>query len=363
MKKVFLAIAICLSFFLSTNAQDSNLGPDFDFVPDDLILLPMEELFQNPPPATMEQVFYADGTKARLTEVMPLIMQRKATPYMYVDSDRNYKILVVKKVEEQSEPIQINYENIPEDLKELGYSFGNPESDTVIIHTQIGPLMNLLTEDFESIFTNIGGVDVEKYFVVNIHQAQTLNPEKYLKEEISFEEAKALDKKTTQILHTLVTYFKGQNKTVYIAGLSFGAFAGIDFLAEHGNIADGYMFMVGRLDMTEDVWKSFSQGIEATFEEDATTVIVNSKAEEPRALNTNKIAAGFGYNRYTQLLKDIDLSNLIYYYGKKDQSVGKLTDAEIQFLESKGAKVVGFDGGHNQTLDHLNAALTTLLKN
>ena len=135
---------------------------------------------------------------------------------------------------------------------------------------------------------------------------QTIHPEKYIKEEISFEEAKALNKKTTQMLHELVTYFKGQNKTVYIAGLSFGAFAGIDFLAEHGNIADGYLFMVGRLDMTEEIWTSFSQGIEATFEEDATTVVVKSKAEEPRALNINKIAAGFGYNRYTQLLKDTD---------------------------------------------------------
>lgn len=362
MKKLLFPIVIYLFSLSFTHAQELNSGPDFDFVPDELLLLPMEELFQNPPPGNMEQVYYADGTKTILSEVMPMVMQRKAIPYMYVDADRNYKILVVEKVVEESEPIQIDYENIPEDLKGLGYSFGNPESDTVIIHTQIGPLMNLLTEDFKSIFTNIGGVDVEKYFVVNIHQAQTLNPEKYLKEEISFEEAKTLNKKTTQMLHTLVTYFKGQNKTVYIAGLSFGAFAGIDFLAEHGNIADGYMFMVGRLDMTEEVWKAFSQGIEATFEEDATTVIVKSKAEEPRALNTNKIAAGFGYNRYTQLLKDTDLSNLIYYYGKKDQSVGKLTDSEIQFLESKGAKVVGFDGGHNQTLDHLNEALSQLLQ-
>lgn len=355
MKKVLVAIAVCVVSFSISNAQD------FDFVPDDLLLLPMEELFQNPPPADMEQVYYDDGTKTTLSEVMPLIMQRKATPYMYVDADWNYKILVVEKAEEESKPIQINYENIPDDLKGLGYSFGNPESDIVIIHTQIGPLMNLLTEDFKSIFTNIGGIDLEKYFVINIHQGQTLNPEKYIKEEISFEEAKALNKKTTQMLHKLVTYFKGQNKTVYIAGLSFGAFAGIDFISEHGNIADGYLFMVGRLDMTEEVWKSFSQGIEAPFEADATTVIVKSKSDDVKVINTNKIAAGFGYNRYTELLKDTDLSNLIYYFGKKDQSVGKLTDAEVQFLESKGAKVVGFDGGHNQTLDHLKEALTTLL--
>ncbi|MEM8928450.1 MAG: hypothetical protein AAGC45_09615 [Bacteroidota bacterium] len=364
MKKIELAIAIVSFCCFAINAQDSNLGPDFDFVPDDLVLLPMEALFQNPPPATMEQVYYNDGTKTTLGEVMPLIMQRKATPYMYVDADRNYKILVVKKVEEvESEPIQINYKNIPKNLKGLGYSFGNPESDTVIIHTQIGPMMRLLTEDFKGIFTNIGGIDVEKYYVINAHQEQTLHPEKYAEKEITFEEAKALDKRTSQILHELVTYFKAQNKTVYLAGLSFGAFAGIDFIAEYGNTADGYLFMVGRLDMTPEVWQSFSQGVEATFEEDATTVIVKSKAEDFKSININKIAAGFGHNRYTELVKEEDLSNLIYYYGKKDQSVGKLTDAEVQFLESKGAKVIGFDGGHNQTLDHLKEGLTLLLKN
>ena len=356
MKKIVLAIIICsLSFSV-------GIAQGFDFIPDDLFLLPKEELFKNPPPSTMEQVYYADGTKTSLNEVMPLVMQRKLMPYMYVDSEGNYKVLVVERLAESGVPIAINYKNIPDDLKKLGYSFGNPESDTVIIHTQIGPIMNLLTEEFKSIFTNVGGIDEDKYFVVNVHQAQTLHPEKYTERKISFEEAQVADKETSQMLHALVTYFKAQNKTVYVAGLSFGAFAGIDCIAKHGNIADGYMFMVGRLDMTPEVWQSFSQGIEATFEADATTAIVKAKSEDIKGVNSNKIAAGFGCNRYTELLKDTDLSNLIYYYGKKDQSVGKLTDDEIAFLESKGAKVVGFDGGHNQTLDHLKEALAMLLR-
>ncbi|MEM1340618.1 MAG: hypothetical protein AAGF96_22875 [Bacteroidota bacterium] len=363
MKKIVVLLPVLVFIGTAIKAQEFDVGPAFDFVPNDLVLLPTEQLFQNPPPASMEHVYYDDGTKTTLNEVMPLIMQQKLMPYMYVDSEGNYKVLVVERLEEASDPIGINYKNIPDPLKRLGYSFGNPESDTVIIHTQIGPMMTLLTEDFKGIFTNIGGIDVEKYYVINAHQEQTLHPEKYAEKEITFEEAKALDKRTSQILHELVTYFKAQNKTVYLAGLSFGAFAGIDFIAEYGNTADGYLFMVGRLDMTPEVWQSFSQGVEATFEEDATTVIVKSKAEDFKSININKIAAGFGHNRYTELVKEEDLSNLIYYYGKKDQSVGKLTDAEVQFLESKGAKVIGFDGGHNQTLDHLKEGLTLLLKN
>ena len=140
--------------------------------------------------------------------------------------------------------------------------------------------MNLLTDDFKGIFTNVGGIDPEKYFVINVHQAQTLHPEKYIEAEISFEEAKTLNKKSTQILFDLVTYFKAQNKTVYVAGISFGAFAGMDFIAEHGNIADGYMFMVGRLDMTPEVWQSFAQGIEAAFDTDATTPVIKVKPSD-----------------------------------------------------------------------------------
>jgi len=164
------------------------------------------------------------------------------------------------------------------------------------------------------------------------------------------------------MLYELASYFKSQNKTVYIVGLSFGAFAGIDFMAQYGPMADGYLLMVGRLDMTEAIWKSFSEGVEATFEEDATTVKIGEKSRQIRGINLNKLAAGFGHNRYTEKLQNTDLSKLIYYYGKKDQSVGKLTDAEIKFLENKGATVVGFDGGHNQTLDHLREALQRLLK-
>ncbi len=356
MKKTLFLLTVCLFAFIVGSAQE------FSFVPDSLRLISKAELMKKPPPSDLSLVYYEDGTKTSLHKVMPLIMQQKLEPKMFVDAQGNYQVLVVVRTHTKSEEPSISYESIPESLKGLGYSFGNSNSDTIIIHTQIGPVMNLLTEKFKSIFTNIGGLDENKYFVINIHQAQTLHPEKIATQEISFNEAKAIDKISTRMLKDLVSYFKSKNKTVFVVGLSFGAFAGIDLLAEYGNIADGYLLMVGRLDMTEDIWQSFSQGISATFEEDASTVKIEKRPAELTAVNLNKIAAGFGHNRYTKLVQDTDLSNLTYYYGKKDQSVGKLTDEEIKFLESKSAKVVGFDGGHNQTLDFLKEGLALLLK-
>lgn len=356
MKNTLFVLAICLCIQTVVNAQD------YSFIPDSLRLISQDELMKNPPPVDLDPVYFEDGTKTTLQEVMPLIMQQKLKPLMFVDAKDNYRALVVVKLQAKAGEATIGYKTIPESLQGLGYSFGNPNSDTVIIHTQIGPMVDLLTEEFKSIFTQVGGLDDSKYFVINIHQSQTLNPKRFLEKEISFDQAKVIDKESSRMLKDLVSYFKSENKVVYVVGLSFGAFAGIDFIAEYGNIADGYLFMVGRLDMTEAVWQSFSQGISATFKEDASTVIIGEKSDELSVINLNKIAAGFGHNRYTELLQHTNLSNLTYYYGKKDQSVGRLTDYEIQFLEAREATVKGFNGGHNQTLDYLKEGLALLLK-
>ena len=77
----------------------------------------------------MEQVYYDDGTKTTLNEVMPMVMQRKLMPYMFVDADGNYKMLVVQALKKEPLTAQINYEGMPVHLKGLGYSFGNPESE------------------------------------------------------------------------------------------------------------------------------------------------------------------------------------------------------------------------------------------
>ena len=238
------------------------------------------------------------------------------------------------------------------------YSAGNSASDTVVINAQGGPVTWLFDSDFEDIFINEMGLNPEEVFIVNVHQTQTLFPDIFTTKEISFEEAKEYDKRSVDELSKVVDYFKSQGKEVYLVGISFGSFIVQDLLARHGDIADKYAIVVGRLDMTEEVWRAFSLGNYVGFEDGVNVIPFNSSQAgmdgggSVEDKNMAKIAAGLGYKRYTELLKDIDFSNLTYVYAKSDEQVGRLTEREINFLESKGAQVFSVDGGHDDAIDY-----------
>ncbi len=361
MKKTVLAI--CLFITVIVQAQE------YSFIPRGLKLITTDELMQKGPPSTLDLVFYEDGTKTTLDEVMSKLMSQELSPKMYVNDKGEYKALVligdkigVKLTKKNLNP-KIIYNGMPNKLSKLGYSFGNSESDVVIINTQGGPMPDLLTKQFKDLFVNIGKLNAEEVFVINVHQVQTLNPEKFNKKEISFDKIVNYNKESTKILFDIVTYFKSQNKTVYVTGFSVGAFAVADLLSEYGNTADGYLLMVGRLDMPEKFWKIFSEGRSAGFKEDGTEIVIDEyDSTDPLERNLCKIAAGFGHKRYTSLLKNIDLSNVIYIYGKKDQNVGRLTQKEVDFLKSKKVNLIARDAGHEIMQTYLKEAFKLLLK-
>ena len=254
--------------------------------------------------------------------------------------------------------VGIHYPKIPDHLKTLGNSFGNPNSDVVIINTQGGP-MPKLHNDFQKDMMRIMSFDAKKLFFINAHQAQTLHPKQF-EQEISFQQAIEYGKQTSKILADLIQYFQSQQKKVYVIGVSYGAFAVTDLLAEYGNIADKYLAIVGRLDMNEKVWKSFSQGIEMQFQDGIRVIPVPQDGDTVQK-NLRKLAAAFGHKRYTQLLANTDLSNMIYIYGKTDQAVGSLTAKEVEFLQSKDVTVIASKGGHEVSATHLRAGLNLLL--
>jgi hypothetical protein len=351
MKK--LIFIICCLFIITTNHAQN-----YSFVPKNLRLLSEKELMEKAPPDHLDLVYYEDGTKTTFEEVMPKIMNGELIPRMFVDEEDNYKVLVVKKTATESPAeTRINYNKIPEDLVNMGYSFGNPESNIVIINTQGGPEISLYTNEFKKIFIEEGGVNPEKTFVVNVHQTQTLKPEKFINEEISFEQAKEYDKENIKILANIIKYFKSQDKKVILVGMSYGAFMVQDLLSEYGDIADKYLISVGRLDMPEKVWKIFSKGNQAEFKNGTEVITYNSeqyyeKSEDINFVDSNmgKLAAGLGYKRYTELLKDVNLSNVVYIYGENDEAVGRLTQKEIDFLKSKNVYVISGKEGHMETM-------------
>lgn len=353
MKKLILISSILISIV----AQ----GQEYTFISDSLKLLPIQELAKKQPPTDFEPVFYEDGTKAVFKEVLPLIIEQKLRPLMFVDNDGNYKALVVKNLT-KNEDIRIEYENMPESLTKSGYSFGNPNSNEVIIYLQGGPVNYLTTYGFEALMNISGGIDENNYFLINMRESQTMDPEETEKDEISWEQAKIYNDKTTETLFELISFFKTQKKKVYVVGGSYGSFVGLKSIVKYKNIADGYLLMVGRLDMTQEVSNAYSKGFEAKFEEDATTPIIGEKHESNYIVNMRKIASAISRDeKYTELLKNTDLSNLTYIYSEIDQSVGKLTESETAFLKSKNAKVKSVEVEHEKWANHLKEGLEMLL--
>jgi hypothetical protein len=355
MKKLILITSIFICLF----AQ----GQEYNFIPDSLRLLPMQELVKKEPPADFEPVYYEDGTKVSFKEVLPLIMEQKLIPQMFVDENGEYKALVVKSLL-KNEDIRIVYDNIPESLEKQGYSYGNPDSDNVIIYIMGGPENYLTTYGFEAKFSIQGGINENNYFLINMRESQTLHPEQTEKEEISWEQAKNYNKKTVETLYELISYFKSQNKKVFVVGASYGSFVGLKSLVDYKNIADRYLLMVGRLDMTEEVSKAYSKGLKAKFESDAKTPVIGEKSDNIYTVNMRKIASAISRDeKYTELLKDTDLSNVIYIYSEIDQSVGKLTKSEIAFLKSKNAKVKSVKVEHEKWANHLKEGLEMFFDN
>jgi hypothetical protein len=248
---------------------------------------------------------------------------------------------------------------------------GNAEANTIIIVAQGGPVTTFGLNEANYFLVEIGKVDTSAVGIINAHQEQTLMPWLF-KKEITFEQAKSYDKNSVKYLTSLINYFKSKHKTVYVVGVSFGAFVTQASIAEYGNIADKYLIMVGRLDMPEAVWREFAAGNFVGFSYDkGTPSIVKLDADGAgmggentlEDQNMAKLAAGLGYKRYTQLLKDKDLSNVIYVYGKKDQQVGRLSQQEVGFLKSKNAEVFAYDGGHGETIaGYINKGIKLLFK-
>lgn len=264
------------------------------------------------------------------------------------------------------EPAEPDVPAVPPELEGTFGSFGNPGADTVVIVTQGGPVTFLLGP--EVLIEEVGQLNPEQVQLVSVHQAQTLEPDRFIAADISFDDAKAADAASVAMLADVVDYFKDQGKTVHVVGFSFGAFMVQDLLATQGNIADGYLIKVGRVDMPDEVWTEFSEGRAVGFV-DGVEIIkfdiadAGMGGETPEAdRNMARLAAGLGHKRYTELLADVDLSNVVYVYGDVDEQVGRLSEAEVAFLESRSATVIEYQGGHATPAEVTQDAISRLVE-
>jgi len=268
----------------------------------------------------------------------------KAGDIHWMSNDEISKWNVATKITKRSNPEP--YNDMPDIV---GYYFGNPASNTIIINAQGGPETTLFTNEFKEIFLNKAKINADSIFAVNIQQIQTLKPEKFEKSDITFEQAIEYGKQNTKMLADAVKYFKAKGKQVIVVGISYGAFLVEDYLANYGNVADEYFIMVGRLNMPKEIWIPFSEGKMIEFKDGVKFTKV-MKQKEIVQRNMSKIAAAYGHKRYMTLLKDTKMSNVVYAYGLTDEQVGRLSDLEINFLEQKNVKLLQGKGGHTETI-------------
>ena len=239
----------------------------------------------------------------------------------------------------------------PRTVEDLYVAVGNPDADAVLVNTQGGPVPFLFSR--EEIPEAFGLLDLDRVYLASVHQSQTIDPAPFTDADITFEEAQAADAASVAMLAAVVDHFLARGKTVYVVGISFGAFMVQELLATQGNVAEGYLVMVGRIDMPEAVWTEFAEGRTVGFADGVDVIEVTSGeagmgGEGPVAdRNMARLAAGLGHHRYSERLAAIDMANVVYVSGDLDEQVGRLSDAEAAFLTGRGADVIRYDGGHD----------------
>ena len=237
-------------------------------------------------------------------------------------------------------------------IEDSYHSFGNPDAGVVVVNSQGGPMPALVRK--REILEKLGLLNLERIHLVNVHQAQTINPAPFTAADITFDEAKAADGESVEVLAALVDHFQAQGKTVYVVGISFGAFMVQELLATQGNVAEGYLIANGRLDMPPTIWTVFAEGRTVGFVDGVEIEDPRTGGHEPAPegtvplqRNMARLAAGLGHYRYTERLAGVDMTNVVYLSGTLDEQVGRLSDAEVAFLAERGADVVQYDGGHS----------------
>ena len=169
------------------------------------------------------------------------------------------------------------------------------------MNAQSEPGLGFDTNEIDEAFADFNTSDI---LLVNVHQVQTLTPSLFTGDDITFDQAINFNAESIEMLYKVVKYFKDQGRTVYVLGISFGAFVVQEFIAKKGvDAADNYLIMVGSLDMNDVIWQGISEGRFGYFENGITPIVEDEIGTDVTDRNLDKLTAGLAMNRYTELLR------------------------------------------------------------
>lgn len=249
---------------------------------------------------------------------------------------------------------------IPVDTTDLFEYDGYIKNDLVHIYVQGGPNWELFERKlnpFNWIANNGTSLRVYPY------QSQILNhsilaAEPTLKEEQAQREVMI----SAEILYRTIEYFKSRKKRVYVFCISHGSQIGLEMLRRFPNISDKLVLTMIRLEMDDEAYNLSSGGKIPYYNDNQE---LSSKYLLPRLLrfprlnnraNNMIMMMKAGKHKYTKLLKEIDMSNVIFAYGNKDHKVGRPNEYELNFLRKKGVNIIELESGHDDigNSDYIN---------
>lgn len=261
-----------------------------------------------------------------------------------------------------SDPLSIYIPTIlPRDTTSLFHVDGDMSKDTAWVFVQGGPMPDISAYNPRplSLLPN-----QENLLKVDVLQSQMIN-QSILSADIPLTNKQNLyeHKVSAEMLHRTVRYLKERGKIVFVIGHSYGAYISYEYLRSKEDLSDRLIIMGGDLDedlrnyeMNEDGTRKFIRfrnGVtpyESTFWGRFTLERIFKPKLEKIFTNTGNLVACHGKQRFTELLKGKDLSNVIFYHAKFDEANGKTTKAELDFWKSHGAITIETYGDHHSML-------------
>jgi len=245
---------------------------------------------------------------------------------------------------------------LPKNTKELFEYRGDIKKDTAYVFVQGGPMLSLFIKSFNP-FKYMP--NPESMLRVYPKQAQIFNPNLVNSNPIlSKEQSEFEHLQSVEILDKTINYLKAQGKTVFVIAHSYGASISIAYLNTKENKADKLVLMGNDLD--EDLrsfegakngkyvrWKNGETPYLRSFYNNVPDDYPKKKQLDNVLDNLTALIKTHNQKRFTELLKDKDLSNIIFVTARFDEANGRTSKKEIAFLKSKKIKVVEIYGDHH----------------
>jgi pimeloyl-ACP methyl ester carboxylesterase len=238
---------------------------------------------------------------------------------------------------------------LPADVTELFEVAANPGADTVWIFEQGGPSHEITDKVLIPFALYPGNEQIQ---LVQAHQTLTLNRDLAPRHAmLSRTDLQAEVDVSVEILRRTIDHFASQGKRVVVVGYSYGAFLVARYLSRWGpEAADRYVMIAGRLNMPREFVDGALAGTFYDFPNATDAELSDRQPATDREFIELRIAGATFFDRYTQRLAHTDLRQAIYVYGTADTVVGRLLDAEVQFLKDKGSTVIVAEGASHVSL-------------